>query len=83
MVTITDVKVTGDLHDATVYYTVLGETVPAPPDPRSRAADARRARRHVRATTSAVSASPSGGSPDSSCCSTMPQHSTSRALAAR
>ena len=24
MVTITDVRVTGDLHDATVYYTVLG-----------------------------------------------------------
>lgn len=24
MVTITDAKVTGDLHDATVYYTVLG-----------------------------------------------------------
>lgn len=24
MITITDVKVTGDLHDATVYYTVLG-----------------------------------------------------------
>jgi len=32
MVTITDVKVTGDLRDATVYYTVLGETVDAPPD---------------------------------------------------
>lgn len=25
MVTVTDVKVTGDLHDATVYYTVLGD----------------------------------------------------------
>lgn len=25
MVTITDTKVTGDLHDATVYYTVLGD----------------------------------------------------------
>jgi ribosome-binding factor A len=25
MVTITDVKVTGDLHDATVFYTVLGD----------------------------------------------------------
>ncbi|HWR49056.1 MAG TPA: ribosome-binding factor A, partial [Pseudonocardiaceae bacterium] len=32
MVTITDVKVTGDLRDATVYYTVLGETVDTPPD---------------------------------------------------
>jgi ribosome-binding factor A len=25
MVTITDVKVTGDLHDATIFYTVLGD----------------------------------------------------------
>jgi ribosome-binding factor A len=25
MVTITDVQVTGDLHDATIYYTVLGD----------------------------------------------------------
>ena len=25
MVTVTDTKVTGDLHDATVYYTVLGD----------------------------------------------------------
>src|SRR5215510_5704701 len=25
MVTITDVRVTGDLHDATVFYTVLGD----------------------------------------------------------
>lgn len=32
MVTITDTKVTGDLHDATVFYTVLGETVDAEPD---------------------------------------------------
>ena len=32
MVTITDAKVTADLRDATVYYTVLGETVDAPPD---------------------------------------------------
>jgi ribosome-binding factor A len=31
-VTITDAKVTGDLRDATVYYTVLGETVDTPPD---------------------------------------------------
>ncbi len=31
-VTITDARVTGDLHDATVYYTVLGETVDAEPD---------------------------------------------------
>ncbi len=32
MVTITDAKVTPDLRDATVYYTVLGETVDTPPD---------------------------------------------------
>ncbi|MPZ66100.1 MAG: 30S ribosome-binding factor RbfA [Pseudonocardiaceae bacterium] len=31
-VTITDAKVTGDLHDATVYYTALGDTVDAEPD---------------------------------------------------
>lgn len=27
MVTITDVRVTGDLHDATIFYTVLGDDV--------------------------------------------------------
>ncbi|HYZ37703.1 MAG TPA: 30S ribosome-binding factor RbfA [Pseudonocardiaceae bacterium] len=32
MVTITDAKVTGDLRDATIYYTVLGPTVDTPPD---------------------------------------------------
>jgi ribosome-binding factor A len=32
MVTITDAKVTADLRDATVYYTVLGPTVDTPPD---------------------------------------------------
>lgn len=32
MVTITSAKVTADLRDATVYYTVLGETIDAPPD---------------------------------------------------
>jgi ribosome-binding factor A len=31
-VTITDAKVTPDLREATVYYTVLGETVDSPPD---------------------------------------------------
>lgn len=31
-VTVTDAKVTGDLRDATVYYTVLGETLDAEPD---------------------------------------------------
>jgi ribosome-binding factor A len=32
MVTITDTRVTGDLREATVYYTVLGERVDADPD---------------------------------------------------
>jgi ribosome-binding factor A len=32
MVTITDARVTGDLREATVYYTVLGERVDAEPD---------------------------------------------------
>ena len=31
-VTITDARVTGDLHDATVFYTVRGETVDEDPD---------------------------------------------------
>lgn len=32
LVTITDVRVTGDLHDATIYYTVRGETLEDEPD---------------------------------------------------
>lgn len=32
LVTITDTKVTADLHDATLYYTVLGERVDVDPD---------------------------------------------------
>ena len=31
-VTVTDARVTGDLREATVYYTVLGDTVDAEPD---------------------------------------------------
>ncbi|CRK58537.1 Ribosome-binding factor A [Alloactinosynnema sp. L-07] len=31
-VTITDTKMTGDLHDATVYYTVLGDKLDTSPD---------------------------------------------------
>jgi ribosome-binding factor A len=31
-VTITDAKVTADLHDATVYYTVMGSSLDAEPD---------------------------------------------------
>jgi ribosome-binding factor A len=32
MVTITDTRVTGDLREATIYYTVLGERVDVEPD---------------------------------------------------
>ncbi|MBP2323899.1 ribosome-binding factor A [Kibdelosporangium banguiense] len=32
LVTITDVKLTGDLQDATLYYTVFGEALNAEPD---------------------------------------------------
>ena len=32
LVTITDVRVTGDLHDATVYYTVRGRDIDEEPD---------------------------------------------------
>ena len=32
MVTITDTKVTGDLREATVYYTVLGQALDSAPD---------------------------------------------------
>ncbi|MEU7629124.1 30S ribosome-binding factor RbfA [Nocardia sp. NPDC049220] len=31
-VTVTDAKITGDLRDATVYYTVMGETIDDEPD---------------------------------------------------
>lgn len=32
MVTVTDTRVTNDLHDATVYYTVMGKTLSDEPD---------------------------------------------------
>ncbi|WP_078278175.1 30S ribosome-binding factor RbfA [Mycobacteroides franklinii] len=32
MVTVTDTRVTNDLHDATVYYTVMGQTLSEEPD---------------------------------------------------
>src|SRR5258708_32360293 len=43
-VTITDTKVTGDLHDATVYYTVRGETLQDEPDYAAAAAALERAK---------------------------------------
>lgn len=43
-VTITDVKMTADLHDATVYYTVLGPTLDEEPDYEGAAAALERAK---------------------------------------
>ncbi|EUA34304.1 ribosome-binding factor A [Mycobacterium xenopi 3993] len=43
-VTIVDAKVTGDLHDATVYYTVMGRTLDEPPDYAGAAAALERAK---------------------------------------
>jgi ribosome-binding factor A len=43
-VTITDAKVTGDLHDATLYYTVLGRTLEDAPDYAGAAAALERAK---------------------------------------
>ncbi|MDN6511123.1 MAG: ribosome-binding factor A, partial [Corynebacterium sp.] len=37
-VTVTDCRVTGDLHDATVFYTVRGRTVDEEPDTAAAAA---------------------------------------------
>ena len=47
-VTITDTKVTGDLHDATVYYTVRGETLQDEPDYAGAAAALERAKGTLR-----------------------------------
>ena len=47
-VTITDTRMTGDLHDATVYYTVMGENVEAEPDMDSAAAALERAKGALR-----------------------------------
>ena len=47
-VTITDTKVTGDLHDATVYYTVRGRTLQDEPDYAAAAAALERAKGALR-----------------------------------
>ncbi|HTM84048.1 MAG TPA: 30S ribosome-binding factor RbfA [Mycobacterium sp.] len=47
-VTITDTKVTGDLHDATVYYTVRGQTLQDEPDYAGAAAALERAKGTLR-----------------------------------
>jgi len=47
-VTVTDTKVTPDLHDATVYYTVRGETLDDEPDFASAAAGLEKAKGALR-----------------------------------
>ncbi|GAB2921729.1 hypothetical protein GCM10027047_18880 [Rhodococcus aerolatus] len=47
-VTVTDVRVTNDLHDATVYYTVLGRTVEEEPDLQGAALALEKARGQLR-----------------------------------
>ena len=47
-VTVTDTKVTGDLHDATVYYTVRGKTLDDEPDYAGAAAALERAKGALR-----------------------------------
>jgi ribosome-binding factor A len=52
-VTIVDVKVTGDLHDATLYYTVLGATLDDEPDHEGAAAALERAKGVLRSKVGA------------------------------
>ena len=52
-VTITDTKVTGDLHDATVYYTVRGKTLADEPDYDGAAAALERAKGTLRSKVGA------------------------------
>jgi ribosome-binding factor A len=47
-VTVTDAKVTGDLHDATIYYTVRGQTLADEPDYAGAAAALERAKGTLR-----------------------------------
>ena len=52
-VTVTDTKVTGDLHDATVYYTVRGNTLDEEPDYQGAAAALERAKGTLRSKVGA------------------------------
>jgi len=52
-VTVTDTKVTGDLHDATVYYTVRGNTLDDEPDYAGAAAALERAKGTLRSKVGA------------------------------
>ncbi len=53
-VTVTDTKVTGDLHDATVYYTVRGTTLQDEPDYAGAAAALERAKGTLRTKVGAA-----------------------------
>jgi ribosome-binding factor A len=53
-VTVTDTKVTGDLHDATVFYTVRGETLQDEPDYAGAAAALERAKGTLRTRVGAA-----------------------------
>ena len=53
-VTITDAKMTGDLHDATIYYTVRGETLADEPDYAGAAAALERAKGTLRTKVGAA-----------------------------
>lgn len=52
-VTITDAKVSGDLHDATLYYTVMGRTLADEPDYEGAAAALERAKGLLRSKVGA------------------------------
>ena len=52
-VTITDAKVSGDLHDATLYYTVLGRSLDEEPDYAGAAAALERAKGTLRSKVGA------------------------------
>jgi len=52
-ITIVDAKVTGDLHDATLFYTVLGATLNDPPDYEGAAAALERAKGVLRSKVGA------------------------------
>lgn len=52
-VTVTDAKVTGDLREATIYYTVMGETVDAEPDYTAAAAGLEKAKGVLRSKVGA------------------------------
>ncbi|WP_454196439.1 30S ribosome-binding factor RbfA [Nocardia sp. Marseille-Q1738] len=52
-VTVTDAKVTGDLREATVYYTVMGETLDTEPDYEGAAAGLEKAKGVLRSKVGA------------------------------